>query len=333
MRSLIGTIGFVFTLNVFLSACAPTLVLPGSSIAEPRFDGKVFVTADGANLPVHTWQPTFTKTRAVIIALHGFNDYGHFFETPGYYLADEGVISYAYDQRGFGQAPHRGFWAGVQAYTDDLSVFTRLVRLRHPKLPLYILGNSMGGAVALATMTRASPPKVDGVILAASAVWGRATMPWYQRLVLALASHTVPWLTLTGRGLGKIPSDNFDMLRELSRDPLVIKETRVDTIYGLVNLMDAAFAATAKFSAPALMLYGEKDQIIPAEPTFKAFRHVQRAARKNQKIAVYSTSYHMMLRDLGAHTVLKDVAAWMTDRTKPLPSGADTRARKVLTQE
>ncbi len=333
MRSLIGTISFVFMLNVFLSACAPTLISPGSPITEPRFDGQTFVAADGANLPVHTWQPTFTKPRAVIIALHGFNDYGHFFETPGYYLADEGIISYAYDQRGFGQAPHRGFWAGVGAYTDDLAVFAHLVRLRHPKLPLYILGNSMGGAVALATMTRASPPKVDGVILAASAVWGRATMPWYQRLLLAVASHTVPWLTLTGRSLGKIPSDNFDMLRELSRDPLVIKKTRVDAIYGLVNLMDTALAATANFTAPALMLYGEKDQIIPTKATYKAFRQVQREARVNQKIAVYSTSYHMILRDLEAHKVLNDIAAWMTDFTKPLPSGADKRADKVLIQK
>jgi acylglycerol lipase len=316
-----------------VSSCAPTLKVPGPNTAAPRFDGQTFVTADNIKLPVRTWQSTFAKPRAVIIALHGFNDYSLFFDSPGNYLADEGIISYAYDQRGFGATPHRGFWAGVDAYTNDLTVFARLVRSRHPKLPVYILGNSMGGAVTLAAMQRASPPPVDGVILAASAVWGRKTMPWYQRWVLAIASHTVPWLTLTGRSLRKVPSDNIDMLRELSRDPLVIKETRIDTIYGLVNLMDAALEASSHLKTPALMLYGEKDEIIPAEPTYKAFRKVLRAAHQNQTIAVYPTSYHMMLRDLAAHKVLNDIATWIIDNSKPLPSKADQRAKQILSKK
>ncbi|MDB4173067.1 lysophospholipase [bacterium] len=321
---------FVFLCGFFLGACAPTLKIPGPQTTAPQLDEKIYTTADGVKLPVHSWQPTFTKPRAVLVALHGFNDYGNFFDTPGIYLANEGIVSYAYDQRGFGGAPHRGLWAGVNAYTDDLAVFTRLVRARHPKLPVFILGNSMGGAVTLAAMARATPPPVDGVVLSASAIWGRKTMPWYQRWVLAIASHTVPWLTLTGRSLRKVPSDNIDMLRKLSRDPLVIKETRIDTIYGLVNLMDAAFDGSSHLKAPALMLYGKKDEIIPAEPTYKAFRKVLKAARKNQTVAVYATSYHMMLRDLAAHKVLNDIAAWITDRAKPLPSGADKRALEIL---
>lgn len=320
-------------ISVIMCACAPTLKIPGPQTMEPRLSENQFTTTDGAKLPVRSWQPSFTKPRAVIIALHGFNDYSNFFDSPGLYLAGEGIISYAYDQRGFGRAPHRGFWAGVNAYTDDLTVFTRLVRARHPTLPVFILGNSMGGAVTMAAMTRASPPPVDGVILSASAVWGRKTMPWYQRWVLAIASHTVPWLTLTGKSLRKVPSDNIDMLRELSRDPLVIKETRIDTIYGLVNLMDAAFEASSQLKAPALMLYGEKDEIIPAEPTYKAFRKVLKAARKNQTIAVYPTSYHMMLRDLAAHKVLNDIMTWISDKHKPLPSGADKRAKTILSKK
>ena len=48
-----------------------------------------------------------------------------------------------------------------------------------PRVPLYLLGESMGGAVAVVAMTGESgtrPPDVDGVILAAPAVWGRSTM-------------------------------------------------------------------------------------------------------------------------------------------------------------
>ena len=108
---------------------------------------------------------------------------------------------------------------------------------------LYLLGDSMGGAVAVvAVQTRESGtpvPDVDGVILTAPAVWAArrwTSCPGWPWGGVRLA----PGLTLTGRGFEIKPSDNIAMLRALSRDPLVIKETRVDTIYGLVDLMDAA---------------------------------------------------------------------------------------------
>ena len=80
----------------------------------------------------------------------------------------------------------------------------------------------------------------------------------------------MPGLTLTGRGLKIKPSDNIAMLRALSRDPLVIKETRVDTIYGLVDLMDAALASAPLLDVPLLVMYGAKDEIVPqdADPAF-----------------------------------------------------------------
>jgi hypothetical protein len=58
--------------------------------------------------------------------------------------------------------------------------------------------------------------------LAAPALWARDFMPWYQRWLLGILSHTVPWLTLTGESVGVMASDNIEMLRALGRDPLVI---------------------------------------------------------------------------------------------------------------
>ena len=45
---------------------------------------------------------------------------------------------------------------------------------------------------------------------------------------------------MTGQGFNRTPSDNIEMLKKLGRDKLVIKYTRIDTLYGLVDLMDAA---------------------------------------------------------------------------------------------
>jgi acylglycerol lipase len=159
----------------------------------------------------------------------------------------------------------------------------------------------------------------DGYILAAPAVWGRVTMPAYQTALLWLTVHTVPWMTLTGRGLNITPSDNIAMLRALSRDPLVLKETRVDAVWGIVNLMDGALAAAPRFDAPALFLYGARDEVVPPGATLRMFDGLP--ANSPQTIAIYADGYHMLLRDLEAPVVWRDIASWIDDRDAALPSG------------
>ncbi|MBS1212782.1 MAG: uncharacterized protein H6R26_1399 [Proteobacteria bacterium] len=304
------------------AGCSALVSPPGKQVAHPRLEHSHFVAADRAVLPVRSWVPAH-GTKTVIVALHGFNDYSNFFAAPGRFLAAQGIVCYAYDQRGFGNAPGRGLWPGIEAYTRDLSDFTDEVRRRHPGLPVYILGESMGGAVAIVAMTGPNPPNADGVILSAPAVWARDTMPWYQRLLLSAGVHTVPWLRLTGEGLGILPSDNIEMLRGLGRDPLVIKATRIDAVYGLANLMDAALERAKELKPSTLLLYGERDQIIPKEPVFKMLEKLP--PEPQIRTAFYEHGYHMLLRDLEAEKPWRDIAAWIDDREAPLPSGADKR--------
>jgi alpha-beta hydrolase superfamily lysophospholipase len=301
----------------FLSACSPLVNHPGKQVLEPKIEMGHFVAADGSMLPVRSWLPDNKPVKAVIVALHGFNDYSNSFTAPGNYLKRHGIACYAYDQRGFGGAPGRGLWSGIEAYTDDLSCFAKEVRKHHPGVPLYILGESMGGAVTIVAMTGKNPPDVDGVILIAPAVWGRETMPWYQRLLLAVASHTVPWMELTGEGMNITPSDNIEMRKALYRDSKVIKGTRIDAMYGLTNLMDEALLQADKLLLPTLVQYGENDQIIPKEPMFLMLEKMPQTARK----AFYEQGYHMLLRDLHGEKPLIDIAAWISDNNNPLPYG------------
>jgi alpha-beta hydrolase superfamily lysophospholipase len=305
---------------LIISACSPLVNQPGKQVAEPGIIKDSFVTGDGAILPMRSWLPKDGPIKAVIVGLHGFNDYSNFFAVPSSYLSHHGVAGYAYDQRGFGGAPGRGLWAGSAAYTHDLADFVTEIRKRHPGVPLYLLGESMGGAVTIVAMAGSAPPQADGVILVAPAVWGRATMPWYQRWLLAIAAHTMPWLELTGKGVHISPSDNIKMLRAFSRDPLVIKGTRVDTLHGLTDLMDEALAQGGKLRLPALVQYGENDQVIPKEPTLRMLEKMPMTTRK----AFYKDGYHMLLRDLHGDRPLADIAAWIDDHNSRLPYGTDS---------
>lgn len=314
---------------LLLTACAPRLELPGPAITAAALTADHFVAADGAHLPLRSWQPA-GRPWAVVLALHGFNDYSNAFTTVGEFLAAKGVAVYAYDQRGFGDTAHRGLWPGTDALVADLRAVAAGLRARHADTPLFLLGESMGGAVVMAAMTGPEPPATDGIILAAPAVWGRPTMPWYQRAALFAAAHTVPWLTLSGRGLRIRASDNIKMLRALSRDPLVIKDTRIDALSGLTDLMDTALAAAPHLTTPTLVLYGEKDEIITRGPMVRMLRSLPTNERWHQRIALYADGYHMLLRDLEAPTVWRDIEAWLDDPSGPLPSGADAHACQTL---
>ena len=334
----------VFLALLLSTSCAPTIdedartagIGTARAVSEPkpipRFTKTTFVAADGQVLPLREWLPE-GEVKAVILALHGFNDYSNAFESSGEAWATYGIATFAYDQRGFGAAPERGQWPGRAALAADAATAAQILRRLYPRVPLYLLGDSMGGAVAIVAMTGESDtpvPDIDGVILTAPAVWGRATMDLLPKLVLWAGVRIAPQLTLTGRGLKIKPSDNIAMLRALSRDPLVIKETRVDAIYGLVDLMDAALDSAPRLNVPLLVMYGAKDDIVPQPPIRRFVERLPPQSRQRARLAWYENGYHMLLRDLEGPVIVGDVASWVLTPAAPLPSGADRAASEAF---
>lgn len=314
----------------WLVACAPVLAPPGPGPAEPEirerpFGPWRFLTGDGYELVLRRWAPE-REPDAVILALHGFNDHATFIAEAAETWAAGGLAVYAYDQRGFGNAPHRGYWAGTRAYAEDAATLVRLLAARHPGKPVFLLGESMGGAVVLVTAARHPDLPLTGVILSAPAVWARETMPAYQRWSLLLASYSIPWFPLSGGGLEIQASDNIEALRALGADPLVIKHTRVDAVHGLADLMDEALAVAPKLTLPALLLYGAKDELVPADPMFRLWDSLPAETRAQQRQALYKNGWHLLFKDLDADLVIADVAAWIAAPEAPLPSGADVAA-------
>ena len=316
---------------VVISACAPRMAPAGPGATTPQLTDTAFITSDGTELKVRRWLPE-GDPKAVVLAVHGFNDYSKAFDkvpgAPGVgpFLAARGVAVYAYDQRGFGTSPYHGLWPGDDVMVRDFKEFAIALKARHPTPALYGLGESMGGAVVMTSLAEGTAPPLDGVILAAPAVWGKSTMPVIYRAALWLGTRIVPGWRPTGEGLGRLASDNLDALRDNGRDPLFIKRTRIDSVYGLSELMDEALDAADEMKmTPVLYLYGHNDQIIPKKPTKEALKALSEA-KTPVHTAFYPAGWHMILRDKEASTVLTDVAAFIDNPAAPLPSGADVNA-------
>ena len=300
---------------------------PAAPASPARFTDNAFIAADGVSLPLRKWLPQ-GEVKAVILALHGFNDYSNAFTMPAPLWAEHGIATYAYDQRGFGGAPMRASWPGSARLAGDAVTATRLLRAMYPGRPVYLLGESMGGGVAIlaATGTDGVPPGgADGLILSAPAVWGRQTMDFWPKLALFAAVRFVPDMLLTGQGLGIKPSDNLPMLKALMKDPMVIKGARVATIYGLVDLMDTALEAAPRLQIPFLLLYGAHDEIVPRQALAEFVADLPPDPAHRHRLAYYRNGYHLLLRDLEGAVVAGDVASWVLDPKAPLPSHADRR--------
>ncbi len=310
------------------AACAPQLQPPGPLMnTAPYFETDHFVASDGVALPMAVWLPD-GEPHAIILALHGFNDYRMAFKDSGAYFARRGLAVYAIDQRGFGESPHRGLWAGAPRMVEDTQQLADALSALWPGKPLYVLGESMGGAVALAALTSADSLAVDGAILVAPAVWGRASMNPFQVATLSLFSHITPWLRLGNSGLNIMPSDNLEMLKELSKDPLLIRRSRVDALSGLTDLMDIALESGDAVDRPSLLLYGLNDEIIRPD----SMRHFIETLPPESpiRLGLYEDGYHMLLRDQAGRRYQEDVVSWIYAQDRPLPSGADHAARYRL---
>jgi alpha-beta hydrolase superfamily lysophospholipase len=298
-----------------LSACLPAVQqaqpLP-TAFSGPRFEADRFISFDGTALGLSSWAPAEGEPWAVVIGLHGMNDYGQTFAMAGPWWAERGIATYAYDQRGFGRSPQRGVWGGEKLLTADLAAAIDAARRKHPNANIAVVGESMGAATALAAFGSQAPPRADRLVILAPAVWGWSNLPLAYRATLWLGAHTAPRRPVTAprRVVRRIqPSDNVAMLQALGRDKNMIFETRIDALYGLVRLMERAFQRIERAPPQTLMLTGAKDQIIPRRSLERAAERLPAGVRRID----YPNGYHMLLRDLQAEVVWGDILTFLKD--------------------
>lgn len=316
----------LLVLGLLLAACAPTVqqaLKPPAAFQGARFDAGAnrFYSFDGAPLGLTVWKPEDRAPWAVVIGLHGMNDYAETFYLAGPWWAKEGIATYAYDARGQGRSPDRGVWGGTRLLIEDLRTAVALARREHPGAVIAVVGESMGAATAIAAFSSDDPPAADRLVLVAPAVWGWSTMPKAYAATLWFGAHTFPHRAVTPpKGVQRriTPSDNTEMLRKIGRDRNMIFTTRIDAVYGLVRLMERASDGAGDLKAPTLFLYGAKDQIIPKASAMKAARALPPTART----ALYADGYHMLLRDRQAEVVFRDIEAYLRDPAAPFPSAA-----------
>ncbi len=330
MRAMSSTVRAAIIALTLLAVAGCAARLPPYGVADQPLSvhptpDEVFTMPDGTRLPVRVWLPTDgAAPQTVVLALHGFSDSRDQWALPAPVFAQNGIAVFAPDQRGFGDTASRATWPGVAALVNDADAMARLLHARYPAAKLFVMGESMGGAVVMDLAAEPNPPPVTGYVALSPAVWGRAEQGAILSSGLWLANGLIPGYHITARDvpLRVSASDNREALIALARDPLTLRSTQVSVLDGLVNLMDSAQQAAPHLPARTLVAYGGHDQLIPDSAMAKAWAAFPPSTRR----AFYPNGYHLLMRDNDRQAPINDVITWMQDPNVFLPSGADIAA-------
>ncbi len=284
------------------SGCARDLPLGDPApLAAPQIVTGWIEGAQGDRLALNVW-PARGRTRAVILAIHGYGDHGTItFDSAARAWAVRGITTYAYDQRGFGANASRLDWPGAAVLEDDAVAVSRAVRARHPGVPLTVVGHSMGGGVALAAAARGL--QADRLVLAGPAIAGGDQVNPFLRLGAHLVGAVAPDHRFTGDGVVSFhPTDNREALLAAARDPLRVNDPSGRELLGLLAVMDDAAAAAPAVTRPVLTLMGAHDELLRPDAVSRVAARIPAGEYR-----LYPDGWHWLFRDLQAPVVWADV--------------------------
>ena len=248
--------------------------------------------------------------RALLVALHGLGDHSGLYPMLPDAFLPLGIEIFAPDLRGNGRSPgQRAYLESWRELREDLRRLMIRIRAEHPTIPLFLLGNSLGGLVALDYALH-HPEGVRGVI-AVSAPLGDLGVP---RPLMALGRVLSRWWP-------RFSLDTGMDLSSLARDPQVVERVLHDPLFhrrGTARLstevtatIQRVQAAAGGFPVPMLLLHGAADRMVPP---VGSRRFVGATGQPDRTLIEYPDGYHALLADVGGDQVLQDIAEWMARR-------------------
>jgi alpha-beta hydrolase superfamily lysophospholipase len=119
--------------------------------AEKPVHNQFKVTArDGTRLVVHEWAPKpLPKKKPVVLFIHGIAMHGRPYGAVAAGFTSKGIAFVVPDLRGHGRSGgNRGDLARPHVLRSDLGQVIGLIHRRHPRAPVILAGESMGGLLA-----------------------------------------------------------------------------------------------------------------------------------------------------------------------------------------
>jgi acylglycerol lipase len=281
--------------------------------------------ATGHSAYWQAWLPQDTA-RAVIVIVHGIHEHSARYAHVGARLSAAGFAVYAADHRGHGQSDgRRANIERMALIVADLRSFVRFAAERHPGLPVFMVGHSLGGLIALQYVlddgTRddgSGRTPLDGLVVSAPAVTATVGSALARRLAGVL-SALVPNLGVTDLDADHKISRDPEVVRSYREDPLVYRgRIKARTGAEILAAMQHLPARLPGLSMPLLLLHGTEDQICPLADSVMLHDAVSSPDRTLRR---YPGLYHEVFNEPEREAILTDLISWLNDRSLPQSAG------------
>ncbi len=261
-----------------------------------------------AQLFAQAWLPE-SDARAVLVISHGLAEHGGRYAALAERLVAHGYAVYALDHRGHGRSTGRR--ANIERFShvvSDLGACVGRAQRQHPGVSTFLVGHSMGGAIALALALR-NPGGLKGLVLSAPALAAGEAVPPFKALVVRLLSRFAPStgaLTLPAAAISRDPA----VVRAYESDPLVFRRAiPARTLMELLDAMAAFPESVPKLKLPVLVQHGTADRLVPLAATRPLYDRL--GSRQQRTIRLYDGLFHEAYNEPEREKVIADLEAWI----------------------
>lgn len=299
-----------------------------AGVAMQHADG-AFPGEGGLRITWQSWQDATAPTRAHVVVAHGAAEHGGRYARLARELVPRGFPVWAIDHRGHGRSEGpRAFVDRLAHAVADLDRLVDRVTAADPGRPVFLLGHSMGGAIAL-LYALAYQERLAGMVLsapAASDAGAPAALRFADRVLQAgrILSAVAPRLGLLELDPDDISRD-ADEVRAYREDPLVtLGKLPARTVGELGHAIRTRFARDlGAITLPMLLVHGTADRLVPP---VASERVRDRVGSADVTLLQYPEHRHELFNELpeDRERVLADVAAWLDERA-PRRTGRFTR--------
>lgn len=266
--------------------------------------------------PVYIWSEHNTKPRAMVLAIHGLALHGTIFDTTARHLANQNILVAAPDLRGHGGWINRQPHAKAQytASEQDLVTIAKALREAHPGVPLFVLGESLGGTAAI-RLAGKHPDLVDGLVLSAPALrYYRHVVDRHTVMQLAqLAAHPARGISVAN--YIHYFSNDEKIRAEQIADPLLRKRMGVGELLSSCRFMSNAAACVDDIPSdmPVLVMQGRHDQMVKQSSVDLLDRKLK---SKDKRVCWFPQAGHILLETKHVRPeALNTVSGWLHENS------------------
>jgi len=304
---------------------AASVLFPTQAFAEVIYDEHPAI-ANETNLPVYQWNDDERRPRAAVLMLHGISQRAYTLRAVADRLASQGFVTYGMDLRGHGwwhkqEKCKDGYRCDYKKSQADVGKVLHAIKEENPDLPLYLLGESVGSAVALRAAND-SPEVLDGLVLCgAGSKAGHANILWM--------------LTDMTKCLFRKPVNIVRYQKKYGTDDLVALQQTIDDpdqrkTFSFREILKAKFfiAKNAKYAKKldprisVLVVHGDCDKTLTpksAKKVFSAFNTFDK-----QLVMVHDCG-HILIgtpspKNLVTYSIGSFIEEHATDRVAALPA-------------